>query len=68
MKEFIPSEQLLTRILHVAQLLAYTEASQIESVRVDQYVEPAVPSIIVANNNSGANGERTFDAIRRCFL
>ena len=58
MKEYIPPELLLTRILHVAQLLAYTESSRLESVRVDQYVEPVVPSIIVAKDNSGENLEK----------
>lgn len=61
MKEYIPPEQLLTRILHVAQLLAYTESSRLNTVQADQYVEPVVPSIIVAKDNSGANAEKLRD-------
>jgi hypothetical protein len=61
MKEYIPPEQLLTRILHVAQLLAYTESSNLKSIRVDQYVEPIMPSIIVAKDNSGENAEKLSD-------
>ncbi len=61
MKEYIPPEQLLTRILHVAQLLAYTESLPLESVRANQYVEPVMPSIIVGKDNSGANAEKLRD-------
>lgn len=61
MKEYIPPEQLLTRILHVAQLLAYTESSTLASIRVDQYVEQVVLTIIDAKDNSGATAEKLPD-------
>lgn len=58
MKDYIPPEQLLTRILQVAQLLTYTQPLQPDIVPAKQCIEPITPSIIVGNDKSGENVEK----------
>ncbi len=61
MKDYIPPEQLLSRILHIAQLLTYTESSSLNAVHTDQDAEPATPTIIVGKNDSSENVEKLCD-------
>ena len=53
----IPTEQLLNRILHALQLLAYKDLLLLNMVQADQRDKPDMLSIIVGKNNSGENGK-----------
>ena len=53
----IPTKQLLNRILHAPQLLAYKDLLLLNMVQADQRDKPDMLSIIVGKNNSGENGK-----------